>query len=65
MQNYTFFYKQQLFLRIFFHFSMSPYKKIASPVDFSPSTPRSHLRGWSTEALSLTPRYPPSIIKVF
>ena len=36
MQNYTFFYKLQLFLRIFFHFSMSRRKKIASPVDFPP-----------------------------
>ena len=34
MQNYTFFYKPQLFLRIFFHFSMSGCKKIATGKQF-------------------------------
>ena len=37
MQKYTFFCKPQLFLRIFFHFSMSALKKIAIYNTFSPT----------------------------
>ena len=41
MQKYTFFCKLQLFLRIFFHFSMSTLKKIAVSNSFSPPQPGS------------------------